>query len=489
MSDNEHDTPDSTARTPHSTEHAVPVDEDVNSQARDHELFNHRADAIESELASPDTGSESPAEVAAPAREPRGYWQKFTVLIAVTGLLITGGGVGAIMFKDRDARLRAISDAIDEATKDPEKFASSLETKLSAWWAPRSSIAEPPRNNDSNQAAVSEAPPAAAPENIPEPEARPASESAHPAPQPGWASAERRETPLAKDAIPAPSLAIPAPLAARSETEGESEFKALAARVDQLEGTVREALETAKDARRMAKPPEVDDKAATPAADEAYVTALEGRIDELADEVRKVREQLAQPKSETRVAPDAAELTTSTQAKAIAAAETLALAQSAQNAIELGRPFSAELAALRERGVDPELVAALAPAAERGAPTAARLLVSFTPIAKRLRALDDGPAAGGSLADQLLHGAGKLVRVRPVDEPTRISISELVSRIETALARADVVAASEAFAKMPENAQAEAKDFGEALMERREAERAASTLLTAAIAGLGHPRN
>ena len=232
------------------------------------------------------------------------------------------------------------------------------------------------------------------------------------------------------------------------------------------------------------------EKTATPTADEgSYLNALEGRIDELADEIRKVREQLDQPKSETRVAPDAAEATASTQVKAITAAETLGLAQSLAHSLERGRPFAAEQAALTERGVDPQLLAALAPVAEQGAPTAARLLASFAPVAKRLRALDDAPAAGGSLTDQLLHHAGKLVHVRPAGGEANASITELVARIESALAHDDLDGASEAFAKLPENARSEAKAFGEALNQRREAEQAAASLVANALAGLAHFKN
>ena len=268
------------------------------------------------------------------------------------------------------------------------------------------------------------------------------------------------------------------------------EIAALVKRIEQLEATAREALETARDAQRSAKPAETGEKTATPTADEgSYLNALEGRIDELADEIRKVREQLDQPKSETRVAPDAAEAAASTQVKAITAAETLGLAQSLAHSLERGRPFAAEQAALTERGVDPQLLAALAPVAEQGAPTAARLLASFAPVAKRLRALEDAPAAGGSLTDQLLRHAGKLVHVRPAGEEANVSISELVARIESALAHDDLDGASEAFAKLPENARSEAKAFGEALNQRREAEQAAASLLANALAGLAHLKN
>ena len=167
----------------------------------------------------------------------------------------------------------------------------------------------------------------------------------------------------------------------------------------------------------------------------------------------------------------------------------LTLAQSLQHALERGRPFAAEQAALSERGVDPQLLAPLAPFADQGAPTTARLLTSFAPLAKRLRALDEAPTAGASLADQLLHDAGKLVRVRPVNEPAKVSISELVAQIEVALAHDDLDGASEAFDKLPDNARSEANAFGETLNQRRAAEQAARSLLANALAGLLHLKN
>jgi hypothetical protein len=42
---------------------------------------------------------------------------------------------------------------------------------------------------------------------------------------------------------------------------------------------------------------------------------------------------------------------------------------------------------------------------------------------------------------------------------------------------------------LPENARSEAKAFGEALNQRREAEQAAASLLANALAGLAHLKN
>ncbi len=75
--------------------------------------------------------------------------------------------------------------------------------------------------------------------------------------------------------------------------------------------------------------------------------------------------------------------------------ETLALAEAVAEALRQGRPYVNETSALSERGADPHLLADLAPFAESGAPTAAKLLADFGPVAKRLRVLaEPAPRAG-----------------------------------------------------------------------------------------------
>jgi hypothetical protein len=492
MMENEHDTPDQPrgAGGHEGPAHVAKEEGASDSQERDHELFTHQSEPHEPEIVPPEAEPETAAEpapepaIAPPVRKSGGYWQKFTLLLAVLGLLAIGGGLAAIKFKDKDERLRAISDAIDAAAKDPEGFASSVETKLGELWASISSKVEGDRKSKPSQTAANE-PAAPTPKPAAEPNPPAADETPRPSSTPGWAvSREPKPAPAARDEQPAP-VAAPTPTPS-VRAEDSAQIAALVKRIEQLEATAREALEAAKDAQRSAKPAETGEKTTN---EGSYLNALEGRIDELADEIRKVREQLDQPKSETRVAPDAADSAASTQAKAITAAETLGLAQSLMHSLERGRPFAAEQAALAERGVDPQLLAALAPVAEHGAPTAARLLTSFAPVAKRLRALEDAPATGGSLTDQLLHEAGKLVRVRPAGERANLSIAELVARIESALAHDDQEGASEAFAKLPDNARSEARAFGEALNQRRDAEQAATSLVANALAGLAHLKN
>ena len=122
--------------------HVAKDEKASDSHERDHELFAHEiANSHESEIVAPEAAPEPAVEpapepaIAPPVRKSGGFWQKFTLLLAVLGLLAIGGGLAAIKFKDKDERLRAISDAIDATAKDPERFASSVEAKLAELWA------------------------------------------------------------------------------------------------------------------------------------------------------------------------------------------------------------------------------------------------------------------------------------------------------------------------------------------------------------------
>ncbi len=488
MVDNEHNAPD-TPRDIHDPEPNAPVDHDA--QARDHELFAH--DPADSSAYDANASvSEPEAVVAAPPRKRRGFFGKFIASLAVLALLLTAGGISAVVFKDKDERLRAVSEAIDSAVKDPGAIAAEAEAKLADWWKETIALVDgegsggaKPKTQEktaSNPKRAAAKPPA---EPLPVIE----SQNSVPTPAPGWAAPQDAKPDQTVRSDRPPPLASAAP-DSPARSEDRSEIQALSKRVEQLEATTREAMETARDAQRNAKSDEANEKPAAPTGEEgSYLNALEGRIDELADEIRKVRERLDEPKAETRVAPEASDTNAAAPAKGAASAEVLSLAQSLQHALERGRPFAAQLGALSERGVDSKLLTPLAPFAENGAPTLAHLLAEFKPIAKRLRALENQPSAGASLTDQLLHDAGKLVRVRPVGEATAVSINENVEKIETGLAHDDLDAASEAFEKLPEKARAEAQSFGETLNQRREADRAAASLITAALAGFGHNKN
>ncbi|ULO22522.1 COG4223 family protein [Methylocystis sp. SB2] len=214
------------------------------------------------------------------------------------------------------------------------------------------------------------------------------------------------------------------------------------------------------------------------------MTALEGRIDELGNETKALRERFESSKGETRAAPEATAATAAKTPDGPAAIVVVAFAL--QRELEAGRPYALETKALTRLGADPAALAALSPLAEKGAPTAAQLKTEFAPAAKRIRALETG--ASGDLAEHLMKGASKLVRVRPSGQAPATeaqTVEEKVAHIEAALTHGDLAQASAVFAALPEAAQNEAKDFGATLRARVDAGQAADDLLHGAIAALG----
>ena len=228
MMENQHDTPDEPrgAGGPEIPEH-VAKDEGVSE--RDHELFVHESESHEtksheSEFVAPETAPE-PA-IAPPVRKSGGYWQKFTLLLAVLGLLAIGGGLAAIKFKDKDDRLRAISDAIDAAAKNPKGFASSVETRLGELWGAVSSKVEGDRKTKPRQTAANE-PAAPTPKPAAEPNPLAAVETPRSTPTPGWAAPrEPKPAPAARDELSAPT-APPTP-APSVHAEDSAQIAALA---------------------------------------------------------------------------------------------------------------------------------------------------------------------------------------------------------------------------------------------------------------------
>ncbi len=495
----------------------------------DEALFAAETETAAAAEAPPgDAGAAPPPPGAPPPRKKGRYWQKLTLGVALLGLVLVGGGVAALKFRDRDPRLAMVATHIDAVMNDPRAAVLSLgeqgakllaggpetpakktapaqkpeakapppkveppktapkpEDKAEAGGALRKSDslkAEPqkPEPGAPQKSAETAAPPSAPPQ--------PAVKSEPPKvePPPAMTEPEKPAAPAMENApepvplppvrpadMEAPKPAEPAPAAVPSAAAVDVE--ALKQRVGALETATQETARAAKEALAAAKGEEGN-----------YLNALEGRIDELADEIKKLRERLDAPKAETRLEQEPSQAK-QMQADSAKAAELVVAAEALNRALEHGRPFAREQAALTALGADPELLAALAPSAESGAPTPAQLRESFAPVAKRLNALDI--PADADVAEKLLRQAGKLVKVRPVGQAKLETISDIVSRVESALTHEDLDAAAETLAKLPDNAKAEAKSFEETLNRRRAADKAAASLLSGAIDALGRGKN
>ncbi|TLG76870.1 hypothetical protein [Methylocystis sp. B8] len=382
-------------------------------------------------------------------------------------ILLAGAALyAAIAFKDKDERLKAVADYAEPYVDQASSAFGDLQERARSLFGE----AGPTRTTEIAPEAQPSAPPAAqqvAPQ-------KPADRAVEPLPQ------ETRSEPTTNAAVESQKAAV----------------VALQGRVDSTEDTAQRALRAAEAAEAAANAARVAAEAATktslattPAESgqegaltvSEQVTALEGRIDELGDEIKALRERLEAPKSETRAAPEASAAKT-----AEGPASVVVIAYALQRELEAGRPYAVEIKALTRLGGDQAALAALTPFAEKGAPTATQLKADFAPAAKRIRALESGDS--GDLAQHLMKGASKLVRVRPSGQaPTTEAqtVEEKVAHIEAALDHGDLAQANALFSALPEAAQNEAKDFGATLRARIDAGKAADDLLHGAIAALG----
>jgi hypothetical protein len=130
-----------------------------------------------------------------------------------------------------------------------------------------------------------------------------------------------------------------------------------------------------------------------------------------------------------------------------------------RDAVASGAPFAAELAQAKSLGADDKTLAALAPFATAGVPTA-----PAPALAQELRALlpamlkiSGAQAPEGGFLERLQANAGKLVRVRPVDAPPGDDASAVLARIEIDAAKADIAAALADLGKLADATRAPAQ--------------------------------
>ncbi len=404
------------------------------------------------------------------AAKPRGGFGTFLtkLFLSILALAIVLGiaGYGALRFKDADPRVGVAANYVEQGLAEAQAKLDHAQSAIAdLTGAQKPSDARAP----TRRAALEKAPLASA--------ERP-SELAAPQPPPAPAlPAKEPEKPLAQAPAEPPPVAAPEPPQVAPPPE------ALAPIV--TTGPKEKTIVTAPAASLSAAKPPTD---ADGFSDRDLIAALEGRIDAMSDEIKSLRDKLDAPKNETRAAPE-------TQApparEAAAPADNgpaiVVAAFALQRALDAGKPFGDEIAALSRLGAEPAPAAILVEISEKGAPTGAQLRDAFAPIAKRLEARDAGEAGhdAGDLTGHLLQGASKLVKVRPTGQAQAESLEGKIEHLEAALARNDFAGAGSIFDSLPESARTEARAFGESLRQRNEASQAADELLRGAIAALG----
>jgi hypothetical protein len=226
--------------------------------------------------------------------------------------------------------------------------------------------------------------------------------------------------------------------------------------------------------------------AATPAPDSALaarLSAAETNLAALTERLAAVTRQLDETAAAAREADQGKAAMERAAAQGDRAARLALTAVALRAAVERGEPYAAELEALRPLVSDPAALAALAPTAATGVPTAASLARGWKAMVPTLLSAAL-PTSGNSVLDQLRATAERLVRIRPVGEPAGDDPVAIVSRIEAKVGRDDVEGALADLAKLPPRAQAEAEAWARKAQARAQALAASRRLADEALAAM-----
>ncbi len=166
---------------------------------------------------------------------------------------------------------------------------------------------------------------------------------------------------------------------------------------------------------------------------------------------------------------------------AASAAARLVLIDRVRLALDAGRGFEADLAALAGTGLAPDALKPL-DALAKGAPTRAALREQVRQN-RRVMA-EDTAATSTSWSEKLLQLSDSIVQVRRVDDASAVTPAGLTAAIEQALATGDSAAAAAAWAKLPEPARRATALLGTQLGQRAAADASLKSMGDAAVTAL-----
>lgn len=274
------------------------------------------------------------------------------------------------------------------------------------------------------------------------------------------------------DKIQAELQAMPAEqaFAARVATV-EAQMKTLSdslAAIDRRLGDIAVAAQSAQERAEAAS------AAAKGAADNSVrrsdLEAVAGRIATLESAVKALSDATARRSAGVNDRP----------ARAAVAAEAL------RAVVERGAPFQAELAAVKSFAADPNAVAALEPFAATGVPSAVDLAHELSELTPSLLKVSGTEPNDGSFLGRLENNAKNLVRITPVGAPAGDDPLSIVARLNAEAARADIAAALDDIARLPQSAKTLAQPWVQKASARDKAIAASRRIAADALAGLGN---
>ena len=128
-----------------------------------------------------------------------------------------------------------------------------------------------------------------------------------------------------------------------------------------------------------------------------------------------------------------------------------------RDAVASGASFAAELAQAKSLGTDDKTLAALAPFATAGVPTAPALAQELRALLPAMLKISGAQAPESGFLERLQANADRLVRIRLVDAPPGDDASAVLARIEIDAAKADIAAALADLGKLADATRAPAQ--------------------------------
>ena len=155
--------------------------------------------------------------------------------------------------------------------------------------------------------------------------------------------------------------------------------------------------------------------------------------------------------------------------------------------VERGEPFATELAAVKPLAADPGALAALEPFAATGVPAAAVLARELSELVPSLQRAAAGAPPDATFLDRLQTNAGRLVRVRPIEEVPGDDPAAIIARVEAKAGQGELAGALAELARLPASVRALAEAWKTRAEARVAAIEASRRFAADALAALGRP--
>jgi hypothetical protein len=218
---------------------------------------------------------------------------------------------------------------------------------------------------------------------------------------------------------------------------------------------------------------------------ESSLRPISEKLDQLSARVDELSRRIDAAPAEDRIAAIESKLgERSTKIDLAAALAPAVIADALEAAIESGRPFSAELAALKSLGVGGESVDHLAADGGTGVSTLAELRSAFETAIASTDLTPTAPETTGTI-DRLLKSAQDLVEVRPEHPAEGTDPGAIVARIRAALDAGDLKRALQEWNSLPDALKAPMTDWAREVEVRAKADELVASVRSEALSMLG----